>query len=394
MSANSKELSFAVIGCGILARSAHLPNLAKTPGVRLHTCCDLSDASLEACKPFNPFKLSKDFRETIHDPEVDALIVATTEAFRVPIIEEAARAGKPVYCEKPLADSLENALRMQQLVEESGIPFCLGHNRRCSPAMVDAQAIFSAQQQNPEPCPWRFNREGWEQIDVGNEDGLPMVNIRINDDWHSWKPVHVTSEINRKYGLLLSECTHFVDLACWFIGSKPKQIFTTGTGVLNHALTLKFENGGIATIAMGSNGTFGYPKELLEASGKGAIVVVDHMLEVRTGGIPSVPAVKTYPMLNDKHPEIGTQGGLHGWLEKRRHACELAAQAGDPMLQFTAEPDKGHQRMLAEFVKEIRGERSPVSPIQNGVLAVRICLAAVESVRQGRVVELDEIRAR
>lgn len=392
MSANSKELSFAVIGCGILARSAHIPNLLQTPGARLHTCCDLSDASLEACKPFNPVKLSKDFKATIHDPEIDALIVATTEAFRVPIIEEAAKAGKPVYCEKPLADSLDNALQMQKLVEESGIPFCLGHNRRCSPAMVEAQELFSRHMQNPEPCAWRFNREGWEQIDVGSEDGLPVVNIRINDDWHSWKPVHVTSEINRKYGLLLSECTHFVDLACWFIGSKPKQVFTTGTGVLNHALTLKFENGGLATITMGSNGTFGYPKELLEASGKGAMVVVDHMLEVRTGGIASAPAVKKYPMLNDVHPQIGAQGGLHGWLEKRRHACELAAEKGDPMLQFTAEPDKGHKRMLSEFIKEIHGERAPVSPIQNGVLAVRICLAAVESVSQGRVVDLDEIR--
>jgi hypothetical protein len=66
------------------------------------------------------------------------------------------------------------------------------------------------------------------------------------------------------------------------------------------------------------------------------------MLEVRTAGIPGSPAIKTFPMLNDRHPGIGTAGGVHGWLEKKRAACEEAEQ--DPLRQFTAEPDKGHRR--------------------------------------------------
>jgi predicted dehydrogenase len=115
------------------------------------------------------------------------------------------------------------------------------------------------------------------------------------------------------------------------------------------------------------------------------------MLEVRTAGIPGQPAVETFPFLKDRHPDLGQQGGLHGWLEKRRTAEASAVESGNPMDQFTAEPNKGHARMLAEFIREIRGERGPVSTVRDAYEATRICLAAVQSAREERPVELSEI---
>jgi predicted dehydrogenase len=386
-----KPLNFAVIGCGMLARQMHLPNLVSLEETQFHTCCDINEANIEASREFHPVKITRDFREAIADPEVDALIVATTETFRVPIIEAAAAAGKPVYCEKPLADTLENALRMQQAIDKSGIPFCVGHNRRSSPAMQAAREIFVAHMRNPKPVAWRFERPGSESMDVGSNPGAPVVAIRINDDWKSWKSVHLQSELNRKVGLLLSEGTHFTDLANWFIDSEPVKVLCSGQGVLNHALIIHYANGGMATITMASTGSFGYPKELLEAIGQGGIVACDHMLEVRTGGIAGAPPVTCFPMLNDRHPQVGRQGGLHGWLEKKRAACEEAAKAGDPMQQFTAEPDKGHRRMLGEFVREIRGERGPVCPVGDAILATKVCLAAAKSYLEERPVDVSEI---
>jgi len=386
-----KPLNFAVIGCGMLARQMHLPNLAFVEGARLHTCCDINEENLAACQVFNPVKLSRDFVSVINDPEVDALIVATTEVFRVPIIEAAAKAGKPVYCEKPLADTLENALAIQKLVEEHNLPFCVGHNRRSSPAMKAAREIFVSHMRDPQPSAWRFRREGAESMAVGDRPGAPVVAIRINDDWMSWKPVHLQNELNRKVGLLLSEGTHFTDLATWFIDAKPVSVLCSGEGVLNHAIIIHFDNGGMATITMASTGSFGYPKELLEAIGNGGVVVVDHMLEIRTAGLTGVPAVQTFPMLNDRHPEVGTEGGLHGWLEKKRAACAEAEAAGDPMKQFTAEPNKGHRLMLADFVREIRGEIPPVCTVKEAITATVICLAAAKSYLENRRVDVSEI---
>jgi len=386
-----KPINFAVIGCGMLARSVHLPNLAGFEDARFHTCCDISEDNIEAAQAFHPKKCTRDYREAISDPEVDALIIATTETFRVPIIQAAAAAGKAVYCEKPLADTLQNALLIQRLVDQSGIPFCVGHNRRSSPAMQAAREIFVSHMRNPQSPPWRFEREGWETIDVGGNPGAPVVAIRINDDWKSWKAVHMQSDLNRKVGLILSEGTHFTDLANWFIDSEPVRVFCSGQGVLNHSVIIHYANGGMATITMASTGSFGYPKELLEAIGNGGVVACDHMLEVRTGGIVGVPIVRRYPMLNDRSPNVGSEGGLHGWLEKKRAACEEAVAEHDPMRQFTSEPDKGHRRMLAEFMQEIRGERSPVCPVADAVLATKVCLAAAKSSMEGRIVQLSEI---
>ena len=47
-------LNFAVIGCGMLARQMHLPNLAALSEATLHTCCDINEDNLEACRAFHP----------------------------------------------------------------------------------------------------------------------------------------------------------------------------------------------------------------------------------------------------------------------------------------------------------------------------------------------------
>jgi predicted dehydrogenase len=70
---------------------------------------------------------------------------------------------------------------------------------------------------------------------------------------------------------------------------------------------------------------------------------------------------------------------------------DFSAAISDPMRQFTAKPDKGHRHMLAEFIREIRGERGPVCSVEDAVKATRVCLAAAESYAERREVELSEI---
>ncbi len=381
----------AVVGCGLLAQATHLPNITKGNYAELHTCCDLNQDYLQVCKErFKPKKLSRDFGSAIADPDIDLVVVATTERFRIPIVEAAAAAGKPVYMEKPVADSWQNALVIQKIVNDSGIPLCVGYNRRASPAMIAAQEIFSSHMANPQPCRWRFDRMGKERMSLPDEDGVASMAIRINDDWHSWKRVHMEGDSNR-YGGLVCEMCHFADIACWFMPSPPVAVSCMSSGRLNHVVSLRFAAGELVSIFMGSNGTFGYPKELYEAFGQGAAVVVDHMLEVRTAGIADAPLIQTFPMRKDRHPDVGTEGGLHGWLKKKHAACREAAEANDPMLQFTAEPDKGHDRMLQNFIEEIRGNRSAVCSIDAAMLASQITFAAVRSVEEEREVLLSEV---
>ena len=161
--------------------------------------------------------------------------------------------------------------------------------------------------------------------------------------------------------------------------------------MLNHAIIIKYKTGEIATLNLCANGTFGYPKELYEVMGKGGIVVVDHMCEVRTGGIPDVENQIKYPFLNDKHPNIGCQGGINGWLEKKQAACKEAEISGDQMKQFTAEPDKGHAHALEHFIDQINGLRGEVCGVDDAVSATQIAFAAIKSAQEKRIVNISEL---
>jgi predicted GH43/DUF377 family glycosyl hydrolase len=86
----------------------------------------------------------------------EVICLTTTEKMRLPVIQAAAAAGKPVYTEKPLARGMDEVYAIQKIVRESGIPFCVGHNRRASPAMIAAHSIFRAHMRHPVQCPWRF----------------------------------------------------------------------------------------------------------------------------------------------------------------------------------------------------------------------------------------------
>ena len=356
----------------------------------LHTCVDLDDSVLAECRDvFGATHIRKDFQDAIEDPEVDVICLATTEKLRLPVIAFAAQAGKPVYVEKPLATTLDEMHEIQQVVHASNIPFCVGHNRRASPAMLDAHRIFRRQMTAPAPCPWRWRREG-DDLPALAEDGVPSVSVRINDDWYSWKG-WVFDKSQAPHGPMLFEMTHFTDVCNWFLAEEPVEVTAVETGMLNLAVIIRYRSGALATIVIGSNGTIGYCKELYEFMGNGAYLAVDHMLEVRTAGIEGAPARTIYPMIHDRHPQIGLEGGVSGWLAKKRAACEEAAAHNDPLLQFTAEPDKGHAHALERFVDQILGQGPEVCGVDAAVLATRVAFAAVKSAHEKRTVSLNEI---
>lgn len=393
--AHTQTFHIAVVGCGVLARATHIPNIVREPAFRLHTLCDIDDEALRLASGAAPeAAFTKDFQEVFSNPEIDMVVVATTERFRMPLYRAAIANCKPVYTEKPLADTLENCRVAAEEFTASGIPFCIGHNRRCSPAMVEARRIFQRHRSRPNECPWRFERPGFEKIDTQGEEDVPMISIRLNDDWRSWKHNLMEGDSSRVHvGGMLMEMTHFADLARWFLQSEAREVMAMCHGPLNYTASFWFEDGSLVTLAAGANGTFGYPKELLEIMANGGMLVVDHMLEIRTAGIPAAPAHQTFPLRNDRFPDVGTQGGLAGWLEKKAAACAEAERRGDPSLHMGAcLTDKGHDWMLHEFVREIRGERDPVSPARDGYEAARICFAAIKSVHERRVVELSEIQ--
>jgi predicted dehydrogenase len=358
--------------------------------MRLHTCCDVSAEILTICqRDFRPLNTSTDWQTVVANPQVEAIVLATTEKLRLPVIKLCADFGKPVYVEKPLATTLDEAYKIQEVVNKSNIHFCIGHNRRAAPAMIDAQRIFRQHMACPQPLSWRFDREGSNRP-LLEDDGAACMSVRINDDWYSWK-AWVFDKQQAPEGPMLFEMTHFTDICNWFLAAKPVEVMAMTSGMLNHGVIIRYVGGEIATITMGGNGSFAYPKELYEVMGKGAVVVVDHMVEVRTAGIGVANTIRSYPFINDRHPQNGVEGGLAGWLAKKKAACDEAERAKDPLLAFAAEPDKGHTHAIEMFVDQIRGIGPVVCDVNSALLATRVAFAAIKSARDSTAVKMDDV---
>ena len=87
------------------------------------------------------FELSTEFADAVADPRVKAVLLATPHSLHVDQIAAVAAAGKPVWCEKPLALTLAEAKRAVAAVQKAGVVFALGNNKRCFPSMQELRRV-------------------------------------------------------------------------------------------------------------------------------------------------------------------------------------------------------------------------------------------------------------
>ncbi len=93
-------------------------------------------------EPQNMPVVYNDYRELIADKNVDAVIIATPDHWHAPMAIEAARAGKHIYCEKPMSWSVEETYELRKAVKEAGVVFQLGHQGRQTEAYNKAREVI------------------------------------------------------------------------------------------------------------------------------------------------------------------------------------------------------------------------------------------------------------
>lgn len=97
--------TIAVIGCGRIATGAHFPALSQIEGVKVKYACDLVIERAEAMKAKYPTLVENtitDYKVALNDPEVEAVYVLTPNLVHYTVTMDALRAGKHVFCEKPI----------------------------------------------------------------------------------------------------------------------------------------------------------------------------------------------------------------------------------------------------------------------------------------------------
>ncbi len=120
-------MKIAIIGCGTIANSAHIPAYLKNEKAEIKYFCDIiPERAQEAVKKYGCGIAITDYRDILKDPEVAAVSVCTPNKVHSTISIACLKAGKHVLCEKPAARVYSEALEMQKAQHETGKTLNIG----------------------------------------------------------------------------------------------------------------------------------------------------------------------------------------------------------------------------------------------------------------------------
>ena len=128
------KIKVAVIGCGTIANSAHIPAYMNNPEVEIKYFCDIIPEKAQAAvEKYGCGTAIVDYREILDDPEIEAVSVCTPNRMHTTIAIDFLEHGKHVLCEKPAARTYAEAKLMQEAQHKSGKVLTIGYQNRWRP---------------------------------------------------------------------------------------------------------------------------------------------------------------------------------------------------------------------------------------------------------------------
>ena len=314
----------AVIGAGSFATSMHLPNLKRLSALfSLRAVVSRHGRNAKAIADrFGAEYCTTDYREVLHDRDVDMVLIATRHDLHVPIAVEAAEAGKAVFLEKPMAMDKSELERLVDVVRRTGVPFTVGFNRRFSPPAGRIKDVLTGRG-DPLVATYRVS-----------------IGPQLRNHWV------YTSEGG---GWIIGEACHMIDLLSFLVGCPVREIdanaISSGEGSAadedNFVATMKYGDGSICSLVYTSLGARQMGKE---------------RIEVFCGGLSF--ALDDYTHLS----VYGTK--KQGWMSRRA--------------------DKGHSACLEAFGKHVLGDGSLPIPLESLVETTEITFEIERALRSGK----------
>ena len=141
-----RRLRVGVLGCGPIAQFAHLESCAKARNADLFAICDAApDLLARMGATYAVPHTYADYDAMLANPDVEAVIVATSDAFHVPMSIRALEAGKAVLCEKPIGVSVGEVEELRDVVERTGLVLQVGHMKRFDPGLEAARDFIQTE---------------------------------------------------------------------------------------------------------------------------------------------------------------------------------------------------------------------------------------------------------
>jgi myo-inositol 2-dehydrogenase/D-chiro-inositol 1-dehydrogenase len=324
------KLSIALLGAGRLG-AAHARTLAGLPEAELAIVADPRPEGRALGEQYGARTVA-DPHEAIGDPSVQAVVIVTPTGTHAPLIEAAARAGKAIFCEKPIALDVPSTERALAVVAECGVPLQIGFQRRFDTGFAEAQ----------------------RRIAAGELGKLHLFHAVSHDPYPP----------SREYilgcgGQFVDMSIHDIDVARFLTGSEVESVSATGTALGPQAQDFRDANDWDTTVMT---------------------------LHFASGALGSVVNSRQAGYGYDIHTDVlGDNGGLKIGYERYTPITRYDREGAhhDYVPYFPQRFAQAYASELMAFVQAVLGGK-PVSPTgADGLAALKVALAATESARNG-----------
>ena len=307
------KINVALVGAGEFAKAMHLPNLKKLSSLyHLRAVVSRSGSNAkDTAERFNADYCTTKLEDVLADDSVDMVLIATRHHLHARQAILAARSGKAIYVEKPMALNEEELEELVSVLKETEVPFTVGFNRRFSPAARRAKEILEAR------------------------TGPLMMLYRVNA---GYTPRDHWIHSEEGGGRIIGEACHMFDFFNCIVGFADvvevyTEVLIPNTEHLpiseNVVASVRYGDGSVCTLIYTSLGAQAFPKEYVEIYADGKTLVIDD------------------------YRELGVYGAkMKGWRSSVQ--------------------DKGHLEELRTFAKYVRKHTDPAISLKELVMATRV----------------------
>ena len=297
------------------------------------------DAKAEEAKAAGAEYTTKDYKDILADKDIDAVIICSSTDTHSPISIEAIKAGKHVFCEKPIDHDVDKIKEVIKTLEGTGLKYQVGFNRR-----------------------FDHNFEAAQRAVVNGKIGAPHI-IKIT----SRDPEPPSAEyVKVSGGMFLDMTIHDFDMVRFLAGCDAEEVYVQAANLVDPEIgkagdvdtaiiTLKMENGALAVIDNSRQAVYGYDQRAEVFGSKGMVAIKND---------------------SDSTAVISNEDGVTG--EK-------------PQFFFLERYMDAYGKEMVQFIDAIENDTETPLGVEDGLKPVLMGLAAKKSVEEGRPVKISEI---
>jgi len=262
------KIGVGIIGAGNIVREIHLPNLERLSNIYtiIGMCSKTGSNAESTARKYKSVYATTNYRELLSDDSIDMIIISTRHNLHVQIAIEAAKAGKAIFLEKPMALDKEELTDLVAVLEKTKVPFMVGFNRRFSPFILIIKEV------------------------IKNRINPMIINYKMNAGFipkEHW--VHTEEGGGRNIG----EACHIYDLFNYLTESKFNSVNSSSINPRteqissndNFIATIKYKDGSVCNLIYTSMGSMEVSKEKMEIYFDNKIICLNDYKELNFFGL-------------------------------------------------------------------------------------------------------------